>query len=64
MAARTRKRKNLKTEEFRIDGMTCASCERITEKQARSINGVVSFKADYSQGLGTVTYDADKTDID
>lgn len=55
---------NIVTKDFKADGMFCHSCEKIIEKQALKIDGVKSCNIDYATQEGTVTYDANKTNID
>ena len=50
--------------EFKADGTTCASCEKIIKKQAQKVDGVKKISIDYATGEGTVEYDDKKTDID
>ena len=55
---------NLVTKDFKADGMFCHSCEKIIQKQALEIDGVKECKIDYATQEGTVTYDANKANID
>lgn len=55
---------NIIKREFKADGTTCTSCEKIIRKQAMKVDGVKRIKIDYATGEGIVEYDADKTDID
>ena len=50
--------------EFQTEGMTCTSCEKIIERQAMKVKGVKSVKVNYKTGVGVVSFDDKKTDID
>jgi uncharacterized protein len=49
---------------FIAEGTTCEACEKIIERQARSVPGVKAVTFDYSKEQGYVTYDSGQTDID
>jgi len=53
----------LRTEAFIVHGMECGSCEKIIQRQAKTIDGVAKLSVDYVSGKGEVTYDPRKTDI-
>lgn len=50
--------------EFIAKNMTCASCEKIIEKQALKMHGVKKIKINYSTGEGKVIFNDKKIDID
>ncbi|MDR1967027.1 MAG: sulfite exporter TauE/SafE family protein [Synergistaceae bacterium] len=53
--------KNLRTEVFRIGGMTCAGCERTIERGLRRVKGVRSAEASYPRGTAEVVFDPKET---
>jgi len=55
---------NLKKVKVRIDCMECQSCEKIIEKQAKTVKGVESIKTDYNTGTGELSYNPDETNIE
>jgi sulfite exporter TauE/SafE/copper chaperone CopZ len=50
-------------EKLRVDGMTCAGCERRIEKGLRKLAGVVEVKAFYESSEVIVTYDTAVVDL-
>jgi copper chaperone CopZ len=52
---------DIKTTEFKIKGMTCASCETPINFEVNKLNGVVSTKAAYKNGNAIVKFDSTKT---
>lgn len=48
---------------FKADGMMCQSCEKVIQKQALKVEGVISCEIDYATQKGRVTFDTEKTDI-
>ena len=52
---------NIKTTEFKINGMTCASCEEHVNHQVNKLNGIVNSKASYESGNAIVEFDKTKT---
>lgn len=52
------------TFEFKAEGMTCHSCEKIIKNQAMQIDGVKSCEINYATQEGKITFDSDKTNID
>lgn len=52
---------NIKTTEFQISGMTCASCEDHINHEVNKLNGIVSSKASYENGNAVVEFDRTKT---
>ncbi len=53
----------LRTEAFIVHGMECRSCEKIIQRQAKTIDGVAKLSVDYVSGKGEVTYNPRKTDV-
>jgi sulfite exporter TauE/SafE/copper chaperone CopZ len=58
-----RKKTGLKTDAFVAHGMECGACEKIIQRQVKTIDGVARLSVDYVSGKGEVTYDPRKTDI-
>ena len=52
---------NIKTTEFTISGMTCASCEEHVNHEVNKLNGIVNSKASYENGNAIVEFDKTKT---
>ena len=52
---------DIKTTEFKIKGMTCASCEAHINHEVNKLNGIVSTKASYENGNAVVEFDGSKT---
>jgi len=52
---------DIKTTEFKIKGMTCASCETPINFEVNKLNGIVSSKAAYKNGNAIVKFDSTKT---
>ena len=46
-----------------VSGMTCGDCCVKVEAAVAKIDGVVEIKADYEEGIATVTYEKDKVDV-
>ena len=44
--------------------MTCESCEKIIERQAKKADGVKSIKIDFTTGEGIVEFDDARIDFD
>jgi copper chaperone CopZ len=53
---------DIKTTEFKIDGMTCASCEAHVNHEVNKLNGIVNSKASYEKGNAIIEFDKTKTD--
>jgi len=53
----------MKTENIKVKGMHCASCENVIEKQVLKIDGVKACKADYAKANVSVTFDESKTSL-
>ncbi|MCR9152736.1 MAG: mercuric transport protein MerTP [Bacteroidetes bacterium] len=53
---------DVKTTEFKISGMTCASCEEHVNHEVNKLNGIVNSKASYENGNAIVVFDKTKID--
>tara|TARA_R100001369_G_scaffold73412_1_gene101975 strand:- start:1229 stop:1822 length:594 start_codon:yes stop_codon:yes gene_type:complete len=49
------------TTEFKISGMTCASCEEHVNHEVNKLNGIVNSKASYENGNAIIEFDRTKT---
>ncbi len=52
---------NIKTTEFKISGMTCASCEEHVNREVNKLNGIVVSKASYKNENAIIEFDKTKT---
>lgn len=52
---------DIKTTEFKISGMTCASCEEHVNHEVNKLNGILNSKASYESGNAIVEFDKTKT---
>lgn len=52
---------DIKTMEFKISGMTCASCEEHVNHEVNKLNGIVNSKASYENGNAIIEFDKTKT---
>ena len=52
---------DIKTIEFKISGMTCASCEEHVNHEVNKLNGIVNSKASYENGNAIIEFDKTKT---
>jgi mercuric ion transport protein len=52
---------DLKKTEFKISGMTCASCEEHVNHEVNKLNGIVNSKASYENGNAIVEFDKSET---
>lgn len=52
---------DIKTMEFKIRGMTCASCEEHVNHEVNQLNGIVISKASYENGIAIIEFDKTKT---
>ncbi|MCB9362083.1 sulfite exporter TauE/SafE family protein [Candidatus Woesearchaeota archaeon] len=50
--------------EFKIEGMTCPSCEKIISRAVMKLDGVHSVEVDYKKGWATLSYDEHIIDFD
>jgi copper chaperone CopZ len=52
---------DIKTTEFTISGMTCASCEEHVKHEVNKLNGIVDTKASYENGNAIIEFDESKS---
>ncbi|NER17541.1 mercuric transport protein MerTP [Spongiivirga citrea] len=52
---------DIKTTEFKISGMTCASCEEHVNHEVNKLIGIVNLKASYENGNAIIEFDKTKT---
>ncbi len=52
---------NIKATEFKISGMTCASCEEHLNHEVNKLNGIVNSKASYENENAIIEFDRTKT---
>ena len=52
---------NIKTTEYKISGMTCASCEAHVNHEVIKLNGIVNSKTSYKNGNAIIEFDETKT---
>jgi copper chaperone CopZ len=52
---------NIKTIEYKISGMTCASCETHINHELNKLNGIVNSKTSYKNGNAIIEFDETKT---
>ena len=52
---------DIKTTEFKISGMTCASCEESVNHEVNKLNGIVNSKASYENGNAIIEFDRTKS---
>lgn len=52
---------DIKTTEFKISGMTCASCEEHVNHEVNKLNGIISSKASYENRNAIIEFDKTKT---
>ena len=52
---------NIKTTEYKISGMTCASCEAHVNHEVNKLNGIVNSKTSYENGNSIIEFDETKT---
>ncbi|MFD2727358.1 mercuric transport protein MerTP [Hyunsoonleella rubra] len=52
---------NIKTTEYKISGMTCASCETHINHEVNKLNGIVNSKTLYENGSAIIEFDITKT---
>ena len=52
---------DIKTTEFKISGMTCASCEEHVNHEVNKLIGIVNSKASYKNGNAIIEFDRTKT---
>jgi copper chaperone CopZ len=54
---------DIKTTEFKISGMTCASCEEHVNHEVNKLSGIIKSTASYENGNAIVEFDNSKTNI-
>tara|TARA_R110001592_G_scaffold230525_2_gene487464 strand:- start:1253 stop:1852 length:600 start_codon:yes stop_codon:yes gene_type:complete len=52
---------DIKATEFKISGMTCASCEEHVNHEVNKLNGIVNSKSSYESGNAIIEFDKTKT---
>ena len=52
---------NIKTTEYKISGMTCASCETHVNHEVNKLNGIVNSKTSYENGSAIIEFAITKT---
>ena len=52
---------DIKITEFKINGMTCASCEEHVIHEVNKLNGIVISKVSYAEGNAIIEFDETKT---
>lgn len=52
---------NVEKTEFKISGMTCASCEGHVNHEVNKLSGIVNIKASYENGNAIIEFDKTKT---
>ena len=52
---------DIKKTEFKISGMTCASCEEHVNHEVNKLIGIVNSKASYENGNAVIEFDKTKT---
>tara|TARA_R110001583_G_scaffold176620_2_gene331365 strand:- start:387 stop:986 length:600 start_codon:yes stop_codon:yes gene_type:complete len=52
---------DVQTTEFKISGMTCASCEEQVNYEVNKLNGIVNLKTSYENGNAIIEFDRTKT---
>jgi mercuric ion transport protein len=52
---------HIKSTEFKISGMTCASCGEHVNHEVNKLNGIVNSKASYENGNAIIEFDKSKT---
>jgi len=53
---------DISTTEFKISGMTCASCEEHVNHEVNKLNGIVNSKASYENGNAIIEFNRTKSD--
>ena len=52
--------KHMTTQQYHIDGMTCAACSSAVERVTRKLDGVERSDVNLTTGRMTITYDEDR----
>ncbi|MHB1179024.1 MAG: cation transporter, partial [Daejeonella sp.] len=53
---------NVQQVDYKVRGMTCASCEETIRHSVNQLPGIVETKADYKLGTASIKFDPSKTD--
>lgn len=56
--------KDFRTAVFKVSQMTCERCERKVKENIRFEKGIKNFSTDVKEKVVTITYDAEKTNIE
>ncbi len=56
--------KDIRTAVFKVSQMTCERCERKVKENIRFEKGIKTFSTDVKEKIVTITYDAEKTDVE
>ncbi|MDR0745364.1 MAG: heavy-metal-associated domain-containing protein [Mediterranea sp.] len=56
--------KDLRTVVFKVEQMTCQNCEKKVKDNIRFEKGLKKFTTDLKTKIVTITYDAEKTNIE
>ena len=54
---------DIKTTEFKISGMTCASCEEHVNHEVNKLTGIIKTNVSYDNGNAIIEFDRTQTDI-
>jgi len=54
---------DVKTTEFKISGMSCASCEEHVNHKVNKLNGIMASKTSYENGNAIIEFDKTKTNV-
>lgn len=54
---------DIKKTEFKISGMTCASCEEHVNHEVNKLNGIINSKASYENENAIIEFDTTKTNV-
>ncbi|MEG9329211.1 mercuric transport protein MerTP [Salinimicrobium catena] len=52
---------DIKTVQFKINGMTCTGCEEHVNHEVYKLDGIINSKASYENGNATIEFDQAKT---
>ena len=51
----------MKTEQIKIEGMTCGHCQKSVIKIIETVLGIISCEVSLEKGIAIVTFDEEKT---
>jgi len=57
-------RTNIQKIEFKIEGMTCTSCESHVNREVNKLDGIVKSTASYANGNAIIEFDTTMTNIE